>query len=499
MLTFLFVPFPPPITQTHTPTQQKQRAFRGRTYHFALKCIDADSPGGGGGAAGGAAAAAGGNGGGNNNNSSSVTGGGAAVAAAAAVNACGGAGGAGAGGAGGAHTFERVHGEVAALEALAGIDGVVPLLEYGLLMPASSANAPPSGPPRYCLVFPRYRCSLAAWRAEHGRGLPSEERVARRRVAAYLSLFEKVAAAVEQLHRAGVVHFDLKCDNVLCDPLPPTGCSTAAASGGSASFLTSPSPSGDGGGVAAGAASAAAWLRRGSSSAGRARSAGTAAAAPPSLWPLDPVPKKLVLADFGEAVVFGPAFTVGGGEGEGEEEGEASGVGGTNTTYCPPTAAAAAAALALARRARGTELFSAPEVLLSEGGGAQGDRAHPAHDRRRHGGAGSGADVWSLGCALFQLLTGTVLFEADGHAAVARIVGMVAGGGAGGGGGAAAAPPPPPPILSPREAALLEWHPALRDLVLFALVRDPRRRPTAADLRRRVARVLEEEYNCGFL
>jgi serine/threonine protein kinase len=442
-----------------------------------------------------------------------------------------------------------VHGEVAALEALSGVEGVVPLLEYGLLMPqqkqgphvpplssfaaaAAAATLPTTngnsgsnngggGAPRYCLVFPRYRCSLAAWRAAHGRGLPSHANEAQRRVRDYLLLFSRLVAAVEAVHRAGVVHFDLKCDNVLCDPVPPSAASASAsspaASACSASVVSASCSVGGGGGgvaaaspVAAGAASAALWLRRsrtpGSAAAARGRSAGSASAsaAVPSS-PLDP-PKKLVLADFGEAVVFGPAFTVGervewrreGDEDEEDDEGGGGGGGGGKALHHPPdhhpplTAAAAAAALALARRARGTELFSAPEVLLSGSkGGAAGDSAHPWHDRRRHRGAGSAADVWSLGCALFQLLTGAVLFEADGHAAVARVVGMTAGGG----GGASAAMPPP--ILSPQEEALLDGHPALRGLVLFALVRDPRRRPTAADLRRRVVRVMEQEYGGG--
>jgi serine/threonine protein kinase len=428
-----------------------------------------------------------------------------------------------------------VHGEVAALEALAGVEGVVPLLEYGLLMPqqqqqqqqraaattttaAAAAGAPadaqapsptsvapPSGPPRYCLVFPRYRCSLASWRAAHGRGLPPGDE-GRRRAKTYLALFESVVGAVASIHSAGVVHFDLKCENVLCDPVPPEAAVGGGSAGGTPSAATRSSGGGGGpGAVAVGAASAAAWLRRSrttppSSAAARRRppTASSTHLEPPHLAP----PRKLVLADFGEAVVFGPAFTLQGAAAaaataEGGDEG--GGIGGLSTDdvpllgpphlHQPPTAAAAAAALALARRARGTELFSAPEVLLSGAGGASGDAAHPLHDRRRHRGAGSPADVWSLGCALYQLLTGTVLFEADGHAAVARVVGMAAVGG-----GAAAAPPAPPPILSPAEDALLAGHPALRDLVLFVLVRDPRRRPTAADLRRRVARVREEAY-----
>ena len=55
-------------------------------------------------------------------------------------------------------------------------------------------------------------------------------------------------------------------------------------------------------------------------------------------------------------------------------------------------------------RSRGTECIQPPEMLLMEAQSAAHTRkcAEPA-----------AADIWSLGCLLFELCTGTMLFDAD--------------------------------------------------------------------------------------
>jgi len=64
---------------------------------------------------------------------------------------------------------------------------------------------------------------------------------------------------------------------------------------------------------------------------------------------------------------------------------------------------------ASSQRHRGTELFSSPEMLLLHAGRQHAQ--HAQHDRRKHRGVHAAHDVWSLGCTLYELLTGSVLFE----------------------------------------------------------------------------------------
>lgn len=60
------------------------------------------------------------------------------------------------------------------------------------------------------------------------------------------------------------------------------------------------------------------------------------------------------------------------------------------------------------RRNRGTEYMKSPEMLVV--GNATNQTRSKNHDRRRREGAGTPADVWALGCLLYELLTERILF-----------------------------------------------------------------------------------------
>jgi len=148
----------------------------------------------------------------------------------------------------------------------------------------------------YCLVMERCTTSLRLWRQSRA-DVPTDTDLT-----LYLRLFDDVLDTVGRLHDVGVVHYDLKCDNV---------------------------------------------LMRSSSS---------------SKMP------HLCLADFGESTT----------------------------------------GRAAKRRPRGTECIKSPEQLLLHSRTA----ANVADRRRRREirGGDCAADVWSLGCLLFELLSGTYLF-----------------------------------------------------------------------------------------
>ena len=58
-------------------------------------------------------------------------------------------------------------------------------------------------------------------------------------------------------------------------------------------------------------------------------------------------------------------------------------------------------------RNRGTECIRAPEMLLMSGSSVKGEpEAHARH-------AGAPCDVWALGCLLYELVAGSVLFPSE--------------------------------------------------------------------------------------
>lgn len=251
------------------------------------------------------------------------------------------------------------HSEVTILECLAGRPSACEMYDYGL-DPDSDAMI---------LVLKDYRCSLKQWRAKQPADPSGHLRL-------YYTIFREILVAVQELLNTGVVHFDLKCDNVLLEPLPGIKADEF-------------------------------W-------------------APRSAVP----PFRVVLGDFGESKMISSSKTS-----LVDPSGvvrhaassldiavdDRSGSFGRqrNHRHHPLNTNNSNVEGVITSRARGTDAFKSPEMLLV--GGAL-HTSHRAFDRRRRQGAGPSSDVWSLACLLYELVTGKLLFsDSDWLQLVARV------------------------------------------------------------------------------
>ena len=255
-------------------------------------------------------------------------------------------------------------------------------------------------------------------------------------------IFPQVVQALQLLARDSVVHFDLKCGNVLIDPRP-------------------------------GVKDSELWNPLAAQTAGAVRQSPRAAAAMAVM-----VPFEAVLADFGEARSYRSAeeaYTV---RNRGTEVYKSPEMLMLNTQQ----GAAAVAADALPQSARGSGgggRHPAAEVGSFFGGslGSPSQTALPlppgASARASLSGAGLASDVWSLGCLAYELFSGSVLFGGD----YASVTHRVAFGGRGN------------LRLTEAEREALGGRQEVVDLVEWVLARDPTRRPSLGEIERRLVKM----------
>ncbi|EFJ50375.1 hypothetical protein VOLCADRAFT_116901, partial [Volvox carteri f. nagariensis] len=358
-----------------------------------------------------------------------------------------------------------VFGEVSVMERFRGHECICQLLDYGMHNDA------------YWLVMRRYRCSLAEWR---GRQKPLDEPAAAAAAAAaarvYLSALSQVVDALRLLASHHVVHFDLKCSNVLIEPLPGIRDGELWAPAGGSSSTSNNTNSSTGGNSDSSST--------GSSTQHRA-------------------PFRCVLADFGEARAYRcaeEAFTA---RNRGTEVFKSPEMlllnavgsranGAAKSTAPPPpqpwtqppaTAAATAqesAPRSPSRSATGGDGAPAPSsptataratIKMTSSMGTAEDAKRTT--RQGLAGAGLASDVWSLGCLAYELLSGTVLFGGD-YASVTHRVAFGTG---------------EHLTLTEVERGRLANLQELVGLVEWILVRDPAKRPSLDRIAERIEQV----------
>jgi serine/threonine protein kinase len=112
---------------------------------------------------------------------------------------------------------------------------------------------------------------------------------------------------------------------------------------------------------------------------------------------------------------------------------------------------------------RGTECIRSPEML------AVANSRNVAHyDRRRRQGATTSSDMWSLGCAFYELCTTEFLFyDGDWGAFFARVTSTSI------------------PLISQQRKDLVNNDQVVLDFLEYVFIRDPLRRPTIEDVIKR--------------
>ncbi|CAK0899126.1 unnamed protein product [Prorocentrum cordatum] len=260
--------------------------------------------------------------------------------------------------------FFDVFSEVACLDRIRFEDHLCQLYDYGV---------DESG---YWLVLKYYKTTLKKWR-DSLRGSMGDH------LRELFAVYWQILKAVEVLHSHGIVHYDLKCDNVMVDVGGTTGQSQF----------------GDG----------------------------------------EVEVPTVALADFGESRVMAV-----------DDD--------------------------LDVKNRGTEIVKPPEMLelhnVSNKGGFH-------HDRRKKVGTSQAADIWSLGCLLFELLTGRFLFQDDDFGIFwARVTGKMQSG--------------DDDVVSAANARRLGDRAPLLEYLRFLLARNPQARPSASSARKRFEAMVVE-------
>eukprot|EP00435_Cladocopium_sp_Y103_P043263 s983_g12.t1 len=179
----------------------------------------------------------------------------------------------------------------------------------------------------YWIVMKYYSTTLKKWRSSLG--------TMKEHLPVLLAVFKQILKGVAVLHQNDIIHYDLKCDNVMVEVNKKpahSGYSSGFASETWKTFYDEMSPPADDDG--------------------------------------SDVPR-VALGDFGESRMM-----------ENSQE--------------------------LDMRNRGTEIIKGPEMLELD---FVSRRDSKVHDRRKRVGTSKAADIWSLGCIFFELLTGRFLFE----------------------------------------------------------------------------------------